>query len=71
MPNRKDLKSVGLDALTIQARAGVVPGSDHTRAGMDLRVARIARTVSAYTSHGSRSHETRDYRHPQGSSALL
>jgi hypothetical protein len=54
MPNKKHLSNVHHAAHVLAARAGLIPASDYIENELNLRAARIGRTVSAYARRDGR-----------------
>ncbi len=48
MPNKKYLYTLRHPAHVLKARAGLIPESDHIQHELNVRTARIGRTVSTY-----------------------
>lgn len=76
MPNKKYLNTLRYPAHVLEARAGIIPASDHMQHELNLRTASIGRTVKTYAHRERGGHDLaiseilRDLRHYSDSHGL-
>ena len=57
MPNKKYLYTLSHPTHVLKARAGIIPASDHVQHELNVRTARIGRTVKTYAKREGGRHD--------------